>query len=125
MEGAFRRQGDVHNLREVHLEDWQEELHRRCANVEILHRRNAHDGGRIHRILTMGNGRNMEHGIRLRQRVISGVVSKGAFHPQGFDRIHIPLDDKVGIVRNLEIIGLALHQFDGLFAQISSQQEFI
>ena len=73
----------------------------------------------------MGDGRDMEHGIRLRQRVVTGVVSEGTFHPQGFDRIHIPLDDEVGIGRNLEVVGLALDQFDGLFAQIPRQQKFI
>ena len=57
----------------------------------------------------MGDGRDMEHGIRLRQRVVTGVVSEGTFHPQGFDRIHIPLDDEVGIGGNLEVVGLALH----------------
>ena len=57
----------------------------------------------------MGDGRDMEHGIRLRQRVVSGVIAEGTFHPQGFDRIHIPLDDEVGIGGNLEVIGLALN----------------
>jgi len=44
VERAFRRQRDVHDLGEVHLEDGQEEFHGRAAHVEIFHRRDADDG---------------------------------------------------------------------------------
>lgn len=42
-EEAFGRQRDVHDLREVHLEDGQEEFDRRAADVEIFHGRDALD----------------------------------------------------------------------------------
>jgi hypothetical protein len=36
-----RRQREVHDLGEVHLEDGQEEFHGRAADVEIFHRQDA------------------------------------------------------------------------------------
>ena len=55
-DGLFRRQRDVHNLGEIHLEDRQEQFHARAADVKILHRRNADHRRRIHRVLPMRDG---------------------------------------------------------------------
>lgn len=45
VEDAFRRQRDVNDLREVHLEDAQEEFHGRAADAEVFYRREADDDG--------------------------------------------------------------------------------
>jgi len=83
VEDAFRGQRDIHDLREVHLEDRQEELHRGAAHVEILHGRDADDGRGIHGVLAVGDRRDVEDGIGFRQRVVAGVVAEGAFVAEG------------------------------------------
>ena len=45
VEDDLRRQRDVHDLVEVHLEDGQEEFGGRAADLEVFHRRDADDGG--------------------------------------------------------------------------------
>ena len=65
VEYAFRRQRDVHDLGEIHLEDRQEQFHARAADVKIFHRRNADNCRRINRVLAMCDGRDVKHRIRL------------------------------------------------------------
>ncbi len=118
VEDAFRRQRDVHDLGEVHLEDGQEEFHGRAADVEVFHRRDADDGGGINGVFAMRDGGDVENRIRLApwntsicsfqpgithyftgrgQRVIAGVVAERTFVAQRFGRIKVALDDAVGL----------------------------
>ncbi len=68
VENALGGKRDVHDFREVHLEDRQEQLHRGAAQVEVLHGRMADDRGGIHRLFAMRDGGDVEH------RVGSGSV---------------------------------------------------
>ena len=42
-----------------------------------------------------------------------------------FARVNVAFDDEVGVGGDFEVVGLALHQFDGFLAEITGQQEFI
>ncbi len=125
MEDAFGRQRDVHDLREVHFEDRQEEFHGRAAHVEILHRRDADDGGGIDGVFAVRDRGDVKDRIRLGQRVIAGVIAERALVPQRLARIHVAFDDEVGIGRHFQIVGLALDELDRFFPQIAGEQEFI
>jgi len=100
VEDAFRRQREVHDLGEVHLEDGQEEFHGGAADVEIFHGRDADDGGRIDGVLPMRDGCDVKDGIRLGQRVVAGVVAERAFVAQRLARINVAFDDEVGVGQN-------------------------
>ena len=63
VEHAFRRQRDVHDLGGIHLEDRQEQFHACAPDVKILHRRNANDRRRIHRVLAMRDGDGEKFGL--------------------------------------------------------------
>ena len=125
VEHAFRWQRDVHDFGEVHLEDGQEEFHRRAADVEVFHRRDADDGGGINGVLAMRDGRDVKHRIRLGQCVIAGVIAKRPFVAQRLGRINVTFDDEVGVGGDFEIVRLALHEFDRFLPQITSEEKFI
>ena len=57
VKNTFRRQRHIDDLREIHFENRQENPHAGVAHVEIFHRRNADDRGRINRIAAMGDRR--------------------------------------------------------------------
>ena len=49
----------------------------RAADVEVFHQREADDGGGIDGVFAVGDGGDVEDGIRLGQRVIAGVSLNG------------------------------------------------
>jgi len=100
VEHAFRRQRDVHDLGEVHLEDRQEEFHGRAPHVEIFHRRNADDGRGINGVFAVRDGGDVKHRIRLGQRVLAGVVAERAFVAQRLGRVNVTFDDEVRVGQN-------------------------
>ena len=79
VEDAFRRQRDVHDLREIHFEDRQEQFHGRAADIKIFHRRHADDRRGINRVFAVRDGGDVKDRIRLGQRVIAGVIAERAF----------------------------------------------
>ena len=125
VERAFRWQRDVHDLGKVHLEDGQEEFHRRAADVEVFHRRDADDGRGIHSILAVRDRGDVKNGIRLGQRVVAGVVAERAFVAERFLGVDVAFDDEVGVGGNFEVVSLALHQLHGFFSQVASEQKLI
>jgi hypothetical protein len=86
----------------------------RAADVEVFHRRDADDGGGIDGVFAVRDGGDVEHGIRLGQRVIVGVVAERAFVAQRLSRVNITFDDEVGVGGDFEVVGLALDEFDGI-----------
>ena len=72
----------------------------RAADVEILHWRNADDGGGIDGVFAMREGGDVKDGIRLGQRVIAGVVAERAFFAQRLARVNVAFDDEVGVGQN-------------------------
>src|ERR1043166_4999308 len=44
---ALGRQSDIHDFREIHFENRQEQFHAGAADVEVFHRRDAADGGGV------------------------------------------------------------------------------
>ena len=69
----------------------------RAAVVEIFHRRNAHNRGRINGVLPMRDGGDVENGIRLGQRVIASVIAKRTFVAERLGRVNVAFDDEVGV----------------------------
>ena len=125
MEHAFGREGEVHQLREVHLEDRQEQLQRGGADVEVLHRGQAHDRRRIDGVPPVRDGGEVEDRVEVRQRIITGVVAKRPLLAQRFLGVHVALEHDVRVGGNFEIVGKALDQGDRFAAEITREQEFI
>ena len=73
----------------------------------------------------MRDGGDVKDGIRLGQRVIAGVVAERPFVAQRLVRVNVTFDDEVGVGGNFQVVGLALHQFDGFFAEITGEEKFI
>ena len=73
----------------------------------------------------MRDGRDVKHRIRLGQRVIASVIAERPFVAQRFGRVNVTFDDEIGVGGDFEVIGLALHEFDGFFAEITGEEEFI
>ena len=102
VEDAFGWQSNIHNFWKIHAKHRQEELDTRLAHVEVLHRRNAHNGCRINGILAMRDRSDVEHGIGLRQGVITRMIPKRPFHAQRFGGIDISFDHDVRIGWHLQ-----------------------
>ena len=73
----------------------------------------------------MRDGGDVEDGIRLGQRVIAGVIAERAFVAQRLGRVNVAFDDEVGVGGDFEVVGLALDQFDGFFAEITGEEKFV
>ena len=69
----------------------------RAAEVEVFHRQDADDGGRIDGVLAVRDGGDVKDGIRLGQRVVTGVVAERAFVAERLGRVNVAFDDEVGV----------------------------
>jgi hypothetical protein len=125
VKNAFGRKGDIDNLGKVHLKDGEEQFHAGTADVEILHGRDADNGGGVDGVLAMGDGGDVKDGVRLGQGVVAGVVAEGAFHAERFLGVDVAFDDKVRIGRNHEVVGLTFDEFDRFFAEVTGEEEFV
>ena len=125
MERAFRRQAHVHQFREVHFEHRQEQPHAGIAEIEILHRRTADDGARINRVAPMRDRGDVETRIRLRQRVVTGMIAERPFHAEWFLRVHVAFKHEVAVRRHLQRKRLALHHLNRLLPQITGQHHLV
>ncbi len=47
------------------------------------------------------------------------------FVAQRFAGIHVAFDNEVGVGGNFEIVGFALDEFDGFFAEITGEEKFV
>ena len=54
----------------------------------------------------------MKNRIRLRQRIVAGVIAEGAFLAQRFARVNIAFDHKVRVGGDLKVVCLTLDEFD-------------
>ena len=73
----------------------------------------------------MRQRRYVKHRIQIGQRVITGVIAKRAFHPERFAGIDVAFDHKIRVGRHLQIVRLAFHQLDRLFAEITGHQKLV
>src|SRR5947208_14894484 len=81
---TFGGQSDIHDFGEVQLQDRQKEPHAGRTDVEVFHRWGPDDGGRIDRVLSMGDGRDVKNGIRLGQGIVASMIAEGTFIAQRF-----------------------------------------
>ena len=125
MKDALGRQRDVHDLREGHPQDRQEQLHAGATHVKVLHRRDADDRRRVNGLFSVGDGGDVKHRIRLGQGVVAGVVTERTRLTQGFGGVDVAFDHDVSVGRNLEVVGFALHHLYRLSAEVAGEQEFI
>ena len=79
VEHALQRHIDVDDFRQHLLQQRQEDALRRLGEVAVLHGRLAHDRRTVNGILTVRNGRDMEHGIVIGQRIVARMVAKWPF----------------------------------------------
>ena len=82
VEGSFGRERNVHQFREVHLQDGQKQANAGRAKIKIFHRRLANDGAGIHSVPAVSYGGEMEGGIFFGQGVIASMVAERAFVTQ-------------------------------------------
>jgi hypothetical protein len=71
----------VHHPRHHEGEQGRKQLLEQVAEVEVLLPRLAHDGGRVDRIASMAEVRDLEHRVVVPQRVVAVVVAEGALGP--------------------------------------------
>lgn len=125
VEGAFGGEGDVHNFGEIHSQDREEEFDGGCSDVEVLHGWDADDGGWVGGISSVGDGRDMEHGVGLGQGVESGVIPERTLLSWGFGGVYIALDDDVGIGWHFQVDGFAFYEVDRFPSEVAGEKEFV
>jgi hypothetical protein len=82
----------------------------------------SNDGRRINGIATVSDRGDVKDRIKVRQRVITGVIAERAFHAKRFFWINISFNDEVGVGRDFKAVRAHFHQFDRLFSQITRQE---
>ncbi|OPZ81423.1 MAG: hypothetical protein BWY76_03038 [bacterium ADurb.Bin429] len=117
-------QVQVHDLRQHHLHQRQEEALGDFAQVTILHRRPADDSGGVDGIFPMRDGGDMEDGVVVRQRVVSGVVAERSF-PAALAGVHVALDDEISVGGHLQVVRQALHHLHRLAAQEAGEDHLV
>jgi hypothetical protein len=121
MEDAFGRQVDVDDLRDGHLHHRQEDALDGLAHPGVFHRRLADDGGGVDGVFAMGDAGDVEDRILVLHGVEAGVVAEGAFGAQ-LAEFDVAFEDDLGVGRDFEIDGFALHDLDRLAAQEAGDQ---
>ncbi len=91
----------------LELQNWQEGFGYRLAEVAVLHRWHTDDGHRNHRILAVGDPRDVHNRIGLGKRVVSEVVPERSFHASLAGQC-VALYQHVALGWNPEVVGLAL-----------------
>src|SRR5207245_8235030 len=66
----------------------------------------------------------MKDRVILDRGVVTGVIAERSFWPR-FARLHVTLQDKIGIGWNFQVDGFAFHHFDRFAAQESGEQNFV
>ena len=111
VENAFRRQGHVHYLREIHFEYRQENPDTGIADVVILHGWNADDRCRIDCVTPMCNRGQMKNRIIFDCGVITGVIAKGALRAH-FTGLNVTFQDKIDIGWYIDVDRFAADELD-------------
>ena len=125
VEDPLHRHAVVDDLRGDHLQERQEEPLGRLAEPLVLDRRRPDHGGRVDGVLPVGDGHHVEGRVVVGQRVEAGVVAEGPLAHQRRRGVHEPLDDDVGVGRDLEAGGHALHHPDPLAAQEAGEEVLV
>ena len=79
--------------------------------IEIFHRRNADDRGRINRVAPMGDRGEMKDRIILDRGVETGVIAERPFRPH-LARLNVTFENEIDIGRHFEIDRFARDQLD-------------
>ena len=117
-------QMNVDDFRNRHLHRGQKDALHGLAHPRIFHRRLAHDRRRINGILAMRDAGEVKDRVLIRHRVEAGVVAEGTFAAQ-LAQFDVAFEHDLGVRRNFEIDGFALHNLDGLAAQESGDHELL
>ena len=118
MEHAFHGQIDVHDLRDRQLHHGQKNALDSLAHEGVFHRRLANNRRRINRILTVRDAGSMKDRVFVGQRIKPCMVAKRTFRAKLVE-VNVALEDNLGVGRNFEVDGFALHEFDRLLPQES------
>ena len=51
--------------------------------------------------------------------LVAAIIWGTGFVAQRLGRVNVAFDDEVGVGGDFEVVGLALHQFDGFFAEVA------
>ena len=103
MEPPGRRQVHIHHFRKDHAQQGQEDPLGGQAQVGVLLGRAADDGGRVDRVLAVGDGLHVQHRVVVGQGIVAGMVAERAFPPE-LAGVHPALDDDLGIRRHLQVV---------------------
>ena len=75
--------------------------------------------------MAMGDGSDVEGGVFFSERVMAGMIAKGAFVAQRFGGIDIAFKYNVGVSGHLKAVGLALDKRNGLFTEPAGEEKFV
>ena len=87
-------------------------LHR-LAHPGIFHRRLAHDGRRVDRVLAMRDAGDVKHRVLLFHGVEARVIAERTL-PAQFVQFHVAFEHDLRMRRNFQVHGFALHHLDRL-----------
>ena len=86
VKNAVNRQIHIDDLRKCQPQQRQKDSLRRFADIGILHRRAADDGGRINGILFVRDAGDVKYRIVVGKRIEAGVVAERSFSAQRLRR---------------------------------------
>ena len=112
VEDPFRRHTHVADFRQLQAHQGQEDSFDRFAHVEVFHGWGTDDGGGVDGVATVRYAGDVEDRILVGKRVISGVVAERTFSA-GLGDVHIAFQNELGVRGNFNVVGDALHHFDG------------
>ncbi len=121
MEDAFRRQADIHDLRNGETHERQKDALHGLAHPCVFHGGLAHHGGGKNRVLAVRDRGQVEDRILVGHGVEAGVVAEGTFGAE-FADLDVALQHVLGMRGYLQIHSLALHQFQRRLAQEAGNQ---
>ena len=124
MKHTLGRHRHVANLRQLQPHQRQENPLDRVAHEVVLHGRRPNDRRRVDRSLALGHAGHVEHRVLVGERVEPGVVPERTFGPQ-LAQFHIALEHDLGLGRNFEIAGSALHHLDRATPQEPRHQHLV
>ena len=87
----------VDDLRGHGLHQGQEDALGGQAQVKVLHGRAAHDGAGVDEVLAVGDVGHVKDRIFVGQGVEARVVAEGPLGAPGLGRVHVALDDHLGL----------------------------
>ena len=122
---TLRRQGQVHQLRKVHLQHRHQDPHAGRPQPKILHRGLAHHRRGIDRVLPVGDRRDPEPRILVHRRVKTGVIPERPLVHRIARRIHRSLDHKIRVRRHPDRLAHRRHKRHRFFPHKSRKHVLI